>query len=118
MVIPILRMFDPERTYAFYRDYLGFTIVWEHRFEEGMPLYAELSLDGNVIHLSEHHGDATPGSAVRIRLDDLEAFLGRLRKQDYPFMNPEIERVPWGTDELTVLDPSSNRIVFYEESRE
>ncbi|MET3576152.1 glyoxalase superfamily protein [Bhargavaea ullalensis] len=118
MVIPILRMFDREKTYAFYVDYLGFALEWEHRFDEGMPVYAELCLGGNVIHLSEHHGDATPGSAVRIGMNGLEDFLERLRGRDYPFMNPKIEQAPWGMKELTVMDPSSNRIVFYEETGE
>ncbi|MCU5718205.1 VOC family protein, partial [Bacillus cereus] len=28
---------------------------------------------------------------------------------------PDIERTPWDTMELTVIDPFSNRIIFYEE---
>ena len=31
-----------------------------------------MSRAGSVLHLSEHHGDATPGSAVRIEVDDLD----------------------------------------------
>lgn len=77
MIIPILRMFDQERAYSFYIGYLGFKLDWEHRFDAGMPLYAQLSFQNNVVHLSEHHGDATPGSAFRIRVDDLRSFYAR-----------------------------------------
>ena len=30
-----------------------------------MPLYMQISLNDTVIHLSEHHGDASPGGAIR-----------------------------------------------------
>ena len=33
--VPILRMFDEAKTREFYCDFLGFTVDWEHRFEEG-----------------------------------------------------------------------------------
>lgn len=65
-VIPILRMFSIEKTKAFYIDFLGFTIDWEHRFEKDAPLYMQISRAGCMLHLSEHHGDGTPGAAVYV----------------------------------------------------
>lgn len=38
-----------------------FRVDWEHRFEPGFPLYLQVSRDGLVLHLSEHHGDGSPG---------------------------------------------------------
>jgi hypothetical protein len=35
--------------------------VPEHRFEPGFPLDLQVSRDGLVLHLSEHHGDGSPG---------------------------------------------------------
>jgi hypothetical protein len=32
----------------------------EHRFDETAPLYLEISRDGLVLHLSEHHGFNEP----------------------------------------------------------
>jgi catechol 2,3-dioxygenase-like lactoylglutathione lyase family enzyme len=63
---PILRIFDEAKAKEFYVDFLGFKVDWEHRFEEGLPLYMQVSRDGCVLHPSEHHGDGTPGVAVRI----------------------------------------------------
>ncbi len=40
--IPILRIFDYQKAIEFYVDWLGFTIEWEHVFEEGMPKYMEM----------------------------------------------------------------------------
>ena len=61
---PILCIFDEEQARAFYVGFLGFALDWEHRFEPGLPLYAQVSRDGLVLHLSGHHGDATPGSTT------------------------------------------------------
>ena len=62
---PVLRIFDVGKAREFYLDYLGFDILFEHRFGDGFPIYIGIKLDGVQLHLSEHHGDATPGSAVR-----------------------------------------------------
>ncbi len=43
MIIPILRSFDEGKLRAFYLDYLGFVIDWEHRFGPDMPLYLQVS---------------------------------------------------------------------------
>ena len=67
MIIPILRSFDEGKLRAFYLDYLGFLIDWEHRFGPGMPLYLQVSRGDWIIHLSEHHGDACPGAAASYR---------------------------------------------------
>lgn len=37
--VPIFRIFDEAKAREFYIDYLGFTIDFEHRFEDDSPLY-------------------------------------------------------------------------------
>ena len=76
---PILRSFDEKRTKAFYLDFLGFELVFEHRFEEWAQLYMGVKKGDCVLHLSEHYGDATPGSSVRIPVDDVKAYMAELR---------------------------------------
>ena len=86
--IPILRIFDEAKAREFYRDFLGFTVEWEHRFGDGFPLYAQVSRGACVLHLSGHHGDATPGSAVRIETVALADFCAGLRGKHYPNCQP------------------------------
>ena len=57
--IPLLRIFDTGKALEFYRDFLGFEVAWEHRFQDHAPLYAEVVRDGVRLHLTEHHGDAS-----------------------------------------------------------
>ena len=109
---PILRIFDEAKAREFYIDFLGFTVDWEHRFEPDLPIYMQLSKDSCVIHLSEHHGDCTPGAAVRIETTELDAFQAELVSKRYKYARPSIGEMPWGTRELSVKDPFGNRLTF------
>lgn len=64
--IPIFRSFDEIKAREFYLDFLGFEILFEHRFDPEAPLYLGLKLGDCELHVSEHFGDATPGSSIRI----------------------------------------------------
>lgn len=112
---PILRIFDEAKARAFYVDFLGFTIDWEHRFADGLPLYLQLSKGDCRLHLSEHHGDCSPGARVRIETGGLDAYQKQLIASGYAYMRPGIETRPWAR-EMTVIDPFGNRLVFFDAS--
>jgi catechol 2,3-dioxygenase-like lactoylglutathione lyase family enzyme len=112
--IPVLRIFDVLKAREFYLDYLGFRLDWEHRFEPGMPVYMQISLGACVLHLSEHHGDACPGSTVLVTAAGIDAFHRELAAKDYPYARPGVEQAPWGARTLEVADPFGNRLRFSE----
>ena len=109
---PILRIFDEAKAREFYVAYLGFRVDWEHRFAPDMPLYLQVSRDGCVLHLSEHHGDACPGAAMRIETDALDAFHRELDQKEYGYARPGIEAQPWGSRDMSLRDPFGNRLTF------
>ena len=109
---PILRIFDEAKAREFYVDFFGFTVDWEHRFEAGFPLYLQVSRDGCVLHLSEHHGDCSPGAALRIETDDIDALHAELTARAYRHARPGIEDTPWGSRDLSVHDPFGNQLTF------
>jgi catechol 2,3-dioxygenase-like lactoylglutathione lyase family enzyme len=109
--IPILRSFDEAKAREFYVDFLGFRVDWEHRFEPGLPLYLQVSRAGCVLHLSEHHGDASPGSALRIAVEGLDDLHAELLAKQYRNSRPGIQPQPWGRD-MTIADPFGNRLIF------
>ncbi len=111
-LVPILRSFDEAATRDFYLRYLGFEIVFEHRFGPDMPLYMGVRLGGQELHLSEHHGDATPGGAVRIEMQGVDAYHRAIGERGHPRVNPGIQDQEWGWREVIVKDPSGNRLVF------
>jgi catechol 2,3-dioxygenase-like lactoylglutathione lyase family enzyme len=111
---PIFRVFDEAKAKEFYVGFLGFKIDWEHRFEPSLPLYMQISRDGCVIHLSEHHGDCTPGGAIRIETDDIAALNRKFLQADYKHARPGVEQTPWKTKEMKLTDPFGNRLIFFE----
>jgi hypothetical protein len=70
------------------------------------------------LHLSEHHGDCTPGAALRLETDALDALREKLNRKKYKHSRPGISDTPWNLREMTVIDPFGNRIVFYEPDTE
>jgi len=109
----MLRIFSVEKAKEFYVGFLGFTFEWDHRFDENSPAYMQVSRDGLVLHLTEHHGDCCPGSAVFVEMEGLLAFHQELTAKDYRYLKPGICREPWGAS-VTVLDPFGNKILFNE----
>lgn len=115
--IPIIRIFCVDKAKEFYLDFLGFTLDWEHRFEAEFPLYAQVTRSGLTLHLSEHHGDATPGSGIFIPVEDIDALHKELHAKEYMYAKPDIETVDWGRL-LQVMDPFGNRLRFCELSED
>ncbi|MGX5802857.1 glyoxalase superfamily protein [Bradyrhizobium sp. Arg314] len=113
-VTPILRMFDIAKAREFYLDFLGFEVRFEHRFDDNAPLYMGIVRDGCELHLSEHHGDGSPGANVRIEIEDIGTFHRELIGKKYRFARPGLDRTPWETREVSVADPFGNRLHFYE----
>lgn len=111
--IPILRIFSVDKAKEFYLDFLGFTLNWEHRFGENFPLYAQVSRAGLVLHLSEHHGDATPGAAVFLPVVGIAALHAELIAKDYAYAKPGLETVDWGV-QMQISDPFGNKLRFCE----
>lgn len=113
-VTPVLRIFDEYKAREFYVDFLGFTIEWEHRFEEGLPLYMYISRGDIALHLSEHHGDACPGAKVFIHMRGIEEYHRELASKNYKYFRPGIEQAFYGAQCMEVTDPFGNRLSFNE----
>lgn len=113
--IPILRIFDVAKAKEFYVGFLGFVVDWEHRFAADPPAYLQLSRGGLVLHLSEHHGDACPGSTVFVWMTGIEGFHREVAGKGYKYMRPGIEETFYGSKCVEVIDPFGNRIRFNED---
>lgn len=98
--MPVFRVADGHAAAAWY-ERLGFVAIGEHRFEPHLPLYLFLRRGTVHLHLSEHTGDAPPGSLAFFYVDDLDQIAAEF---DAP-----IEPQPWG-DEVDLVDPDGNRI--------
>ena len=113
-VIPILRIFDYKKAIEFYIDWLGFKINWGHTFDENTPVYLEIEKDGLIIHLSEHHGDGTPGTNVFIWCNSVEEFHKEIINKKYKYNKPGLKKTFYGSFAVKVIDPFQNQIIFNE----
>jgi hypothetical protein len=71
-----------------------------------------------VLHLTEHYGDACPGSTVFVRMSGLDDFHRQLASTGYGYMRPGIEIAPWDAKVMEVIDPFGNRIRFSEDLKQ
>jgi catechol 2,3-dioxygenase-like lactoylglutathione lyase family enzyme len=112
--VPVFRIYSLEKAKEFYVDFLGFKIDWEHSFEPGSPVYMQVSRGDVAFHLSEHHGDGTPGSVAYVYSSGVQELHRELNDKKYRHNRPDLQRQDWGMLEVAVIDPFNNRIVFGE----
>ena len=98
-LVPILHVKDGQESARWYAR-LGFEVESEHRFAPGMPLYLFLRRGTNALHLSEHRGDARPGTLLYFYVHDVDSIAREF--------NAEIADQPWAR-EVQLVDPDGNR---------
>ena len=113
---PILRIFDYSKAIEFYINWLQFTIDWEYK-EKDQPAYLQVSLNGVVLHLTEHHGDCSPGA--RVHIDDftgLKTYHAQLSQKNYKCRLTPASNKPFHVNTICmeVTNPFSNRLTFTE----
>jgi uncharacterized glyoxalase superfamily protein PhnB len=112
--IPILRIFSVEKAKEFYCGFLGFKVGWEHRFEPNTPVYMQISRGSLRLHLSEHHGDGSPGVHIFVEMLGVEDFHREISAKGYRYLRPGIQDEFYGARSMNVIDPFGNRIGFNE----
>jgi hypothetical protein len=112
--IPVFRIFSLEKAREFYVGFLGCNVDWEARFEPDLPVYMQVSRGELIVHLSEHHGDSTPGSHAYIITTGVRDLHRELNDKKYRHNRPGLKQQDWGMLEVTVIDPFANRITFGE----
>jgi catechol 2,3-dioxygenase-like lactoylglutathione lyase family enzyme len=113
-IVPVLRIFDLTKALEFYVGFLGFEEEFRHQFEPETPSYLGLVQDGVRLHLSEHFGDASPGTHVRIEVTDVAALCVTLNEKRYRHSRPGFQDQEWGNREMTISDPFGNRATFWQ----
>ena len=100
LVIPILRVSDAAVAVAWYRR-LGFIEESVHRFGPGMPAFVTIARGRIRLFLSEHEGDARPGTLMYLRVRDVEAIAAEF--------GVIVEQAPWAR-EIEIQDVDGNRL--------
>ncbi|MFD5101836.1 glyoxalase superfamily protein [Streptomyces albidochromogenes] len=99
-VVPVLYVEDAGAAAHWYAR-LGFGRQWEHRFAPGFPAFVEVARGSVRLFLSEHEGDARPGTLVYLRVRDVDAVAAEF--------GVPVEEQAWAR-ETELRDPDGNRI--------
>ena len=100
-VIPILRVQDADIAVAWYKR-LGFQQTSVHRFEPGFPAFVTIERGPMKLFLSEHKGDARPGTLIHLYVKDIDTV-------SEEFGIPVDEQGLAGR-ECDLIDPDGNRL--------
>jgi hypothetical protein len=100
LMVPIFRVADGEAAASWYQR-LGFTVEGVHRFAPDLPRYLFLRRGDLWLHLSEHLGDARPGTLVYLYVDDVDSIADSF--------GVTVTEQPWAR-EIEVTDPDGNRL--------
>ena len=71
----------------------------------------QLAREGQTIFLSGHAGDGEVGGAVFFVVPDVDAVYRALPDAIAMHFSPP-DDMPWGTREMTLVDPDGNRLRF------
>jgi len=86
-------------------------VDWEHRFEPGFPVFAQVTRDGLSLFLTEHMGDCQPGGAAYLVVADVDALYREVGARGIRAAEAPTD-TEWGAREMTVIDPDGNRLRF------
>src|SRR3954464_9999005 len=89
--VPVFRIYSYDKAREFYVDFLGFKIDWEARFTPEAPVYMQVSRANVSLHLSEHHGDCTPGALAYVYLTGVEQLQKELVAKNYRHNKPGLQ---------------------------
>ncbi|NJK61021.1 MAG: VOC family protein [Oscillatoriales cyanobacterium SM2_1_8] len=98
-LIPILYAQDARQSARWY-ERLGFVVTGDHRFGPDFPWYLFLQWGDLQIHLSEHRGDATPGTLVYLWVPAVDPIA-----QEFA---ATVEELPWAR-QIEITDVDGNR---------
>lgn len=99
-IIPILFSKNAHESAKWYGR-LGFEIEGEHQFAPELPHYLFLARGGNRLHLSEHKGDAKPGTLLYFFVNEVDTIATEFAA--------EVIDQPWAR-EVHLTDPDGNRL--------
>jgi len=107
---------DVERGMQFYRDWLGFKLIEDFRYE-GKAIYARLRAPGGDGTIALHQagpGASVASDGVRLYFEvrDLDDFCRKLQKRGFYFT--QLPRMmPWGWRHAYLNDPEGHEISLY-----
>lgn len=108
--IATLKISDLQQSREFYETVLSFSVDWVWGEDEASPAFAQISLHGAQLYLTERD-ESVIGALVYIYVEDVDSLYRQLLAKGIPVdALPHDE--PWGNREMQVKDPDGNCLRF------
>lgn len=107
--VPELPVKDVEKSQAFYRDNLGFEIVWI----EPTKTIGAISKGEAVIFLRKHQ--SVVPNTLWVFTDNVDDTYDEFIKASIT-ISEDIETKPWGIRQFTIEDIDGNRFIFHHDT--
>src|SRR5277367_5866741 len=107
---------DVERGLQFYRDWMGFKLIEDFRYE-GKPVYARLRAPGGDGTIALHQAgpdDSVASNGVRLYFEvgELDDFCRKLQQKNF-YITKMPQMMPWGWRHAYLNDPDGHEISLY-----
>ena len=107
---PVLASLDIARTVAFYREQLGFSVLYAEQDAYGVVMRGSVSLHFWACkdrHIAEN-------TSCRVRVDGIDALYADCLARAIVHPNAPLAAKPWGAREFAIVDPDGNLVTFAE----
>jgi PhnB protein len=127
-IYPLLHVADVDRTMAYYRDVLGFTLGHTVRDDSGRPFHGDVAWNGAILmfepieHLSDQARSVLGGGLILYFLDDaadsdIDMYYETVQRNGATIID-EIQDQFWGDRTFTIADPDGYILSFAKTVRE
>lgn len=100
----ILLVSDLGRSLDFYRDLLGFTVMYSFPDDDD-PQFVSLAIDGGKLALgASHQAVQSASTSIWLYVDDVDEAVADLRDAGVPVLAEPADQ-PWGERVASVADP-------------
>lgn len=115
-VSPVLGSVDVARDVQWYESQLGFKNVYDSSHYQKGPLdYAVVGRQGLLLHLQFQYPKDMISTDVRFEVQYIEGIIKEFMEKGILDPAKVTRKTPWNTCEFRLLDPSGNRIAFFED---
>jgi len=114
--VPVLFVADVQKSAAFYRDSLGFTVDFLHG---DPPFYGSVSRDGAKLHLKWIHEPVFGTGRIEaeglimafVPVENVKALYAECNAAEVP-LRQKLTKQAWGGSDFHVADPDGNILAF------
>lgn len=109
-VVPVVAVKDFETAMAFYKDRLGFDVL----FEQGR--YGGVRRGDVELHIDGASGRGVGTATVRIHVEGVDVLFAEMDEKDVVDPDEPLNTKAWGFRQFSVLDCCGSRITFIQEA--